>query len=46
VRGGLLREIGLAWLILDEGGADASTAHCMLDGAPHKPRKIVLEVAD
>ena len=26
--------------------ADASTAHCMLDGAPHKPGKIVLEVAD
>ena len=26
--------------------ADASTANCMLDGAPHKPGKIVLEVAD
>jgi NADPH:quinone reductase-like Zn-dependent oxidoreductase len=26
--------------------ADASTAHRMLDGAPHKPGKIVLNVAD
>jgi NADPH:quinone reductase-like Zn-dependent oxidoreductase len=26
--------------------ADASTAHRMLDGAPHKPGKIVLKVAD
>jgi len=26
--------------------ADASTAHGMLDGAPHKPGKIVLKVAD
>ena len=26
--------------------ADASTAHRMLDGAPHKPGKIVLRVAD
>jgi NADPH:quinone reductase-like Zn-dependent oxidoreductase len=26
--------------------ADASTAHHMLDGAPHKPGKIVLKVAD
>ena len=26
--------------------ADASTAHSMLDGAPHKPGKIVLKVAD
>ena len=26
--------------------ADASIAHRMLDGAPHKPGKIVLKVAD
>ena len=26
--------------------ADGSTAHRMLDGAPHKPGKIVLKVAD
>jgi NADPH:quinone reductase-like Zn-dependent oxidoreductase len=26
--------------------ADASTTHCMLDGAPHKSGKIVLKVAD
>jgi hypothetical protein len=26
--------------------ADASTAHGMLDGAPHKPGKIVLKVVD
>jgi NADPH:quinone reductase-like Zn-dependent oxidoreductase len=26
--------------------ADASTAHRMLDGTPHKPGKIVLRVAD
>jgi len=26
--------------------ADASTAYRMLDGAPHKPGKIVLKVAD
>ena len=26
--------------------ADASTAHRMLDGAPHKPGKVVLKVAD
>ena len=26
--------------------ADASTAHGMLGGAPHKPGKIVLKVAD
>jgi NADPH:quinone reductase-like Zn-dependent oxidoreductase len=26
--------------------ADASTAHRMLDGAPHKPGKIVLKAAD
>jgi NADPH:quinone reductase-like Zn-dependent oxidoreductase len=26
--------------------ADASAAHGMLDGAPHKPGKIVLKVAD
>ena len=26
--------------------ADASTAHRMLEGAPHKPGKIVLKVAD
>jgi NADPH:quinone reductase-like Zn-dependent oxidoreductase len=26
--------------------AEASTAHRMLDGAPHKPGKIVLKVAD
>jgi len=25
---------------------DAKIAHCMLDGAPHKPGKIVLKVAD
>jgi NADPH:quinone reductase-like Zn-dependent oxidoreductase len=30
--------------VLDLG--DASTAHRMLDGAPHKPGKIVLKVAD
>jgi NADPH:quinone reductase-like Zn-dependent oxidoreductase len=30
--------------VLDVG--DASTAHRMLDGAPHKPGKIVLKVAD
>jgi NADPH:quinone reductase-like Zn-dependent oxidoreductase len=28
------------------GLADASTAHRMLDGVPHKPGKIVLKVAD
>ena len=28
------------------GLAAASTAHRMLDGAPHKPGKIVLRVAD
>ena len=26
--------------------ANASTAHRMLDGAPHKPGKMVLKVAD
>src|SRR5438552_5212682 len=44
VQRGTLNLLVLVGEVLDL--ADASTAHRMLDGAPHKPGKIVLKVAD